>query len=332
MRKKLLGADLEVSAIGLGCMGMHHAYGAIADKKEMIRLISKAVDMGYTFFDTAEIYGTSDDPHGNESLVGEALKPYRDSVVIATKFGISFDMTGTEPNKPLIPEARPDVIRKSVEQSLLRLKTDHIDLYYQHRTDPDVAPEDVAEVMSDLMAEGKILHWGLSEMSEEYLRRAHSVCPVTAVQNRFSMMARWHEKIFPVLEELNIGFVAFSPLANVFLSGKYNAMSVFEKNTDYRAIMPQFRKDSYVKNRDFLNWLKILADEKNATLSQISLAWILNKKPYLVAIPGTRKPERLKENAGASESYLTSEEVKNIDDMLKNLPMSEFFGGTKVAK
>ena len=305
MRKKILGADLEVSAIGLGCMGMHHAYGVIADKKEMIRLISKAVDIGYTFFDTAEIYGTSDDPHGNESLVGEALKPYRDSVVIATKFGISFDMTGTEPNKPLIPEARPDVIRKSVEQSLLRLKTDHIDLYYQHRTDPDVAPEDVAEVMSDLMAEGKILHWGLSEMSEEYLRRAHSVCPVTAVQNRFSMMARWHEKIFPVLEELNIGFVAFSPLV---------------------------QKYSYVKNRDFLNWLKILADEKNATLSQISLAWILNKKPYLVAIPGTRKPERLKENAGASEIYLTSEEVKNIDDMLKNLPMSEVFGGTKVAK
>ena len=252
MRKKILGTDLKVSAIGLGCMGMNHAYGAPADKTEMINLIAQAVDMGYTFFDTAEVYGTPDNPHGNEELVGEALKPYRDKIVLATKFGIHFDMSSPEPNKPLVPDARPEVIRKSVEQSLLRLQTDHIDLYYQHRTDPDIAPEEVAGVMSELMQEGKILHWGLSEMSEEYLRRANAVCPVTAIQNRYSMMARWHEKLFPVLEELNIGFVAFSPLANGFLSGKYNAQSVFEKNTDYRLIMPQFQKDSYVKNQEFL--------------------------------------------------------------------------------
>ena len=170
-------------------MGMNHAYGAPADKKEMINLIAQAVDMGYTFFDTAEVYGTPDHPHGNEELVGEALKPYRDKIVLATKFGIHFDMSSPEPNKPLAPDARPEVIRKSVEQSLLRLQTDHIDLYYQHRTDPDIAPEEVAGVMSELMQEGKILHWGLSEMSEEYLRRAHAVCPVTAIQNRYTIQA-----------------------------------------------------------------------------------------------------------------------------------------------
>ena len=180
--------------------------------------------------------------------------------------------------------------------------------------------------------EGKILHWGLSEMSEEYLRRAHAVCPVTAIQNRYSMMARWHEKLFPVLEELNIGFVAFSPLANGFLSGKYNAQSVFEKNTDYRSIMPQFQKDSYEKNQEFLAWIQEFAEEKNATVAQISLAWMVDKKQYLVPIPGTRKLERLEENAGASDILLTPEEVKKIDAMLEKIPMSEVFGGTKVTK
>lgn len=332
MRKKILGTNLEVSAIGLGCMGMNHAYGAPADKKEMIQLMARSVDMGYSFFDTAEVYGTPDHPHGNEELVGEALKLFRNKIVLATKFGIHFDMTSSAPNKPLVPDARPETIRKSVEQSLLRLQTDYIDLYYQHRTDPDIAPEEVAGVMSELIKEGKILHWGISEMTEEYLRRAHAVCPVTAIQNRYSMMARWHEKLFPVLEELNIGFVAFSPLANGFLSGKYNAQSVFEKNTDYRSIMPQFQKDSYEKNQEFLKYLKELAEEKEATLAQISLAWMVEKKPYLVPIPGTRKPERLKENADASEIKLTQEDVKKIDEMLETIPMSEVFGGTKVIK
>lgn len=332
MRKKLLGAGLEVSAVGLGCMGMNHAYGAPADKKEMRNLIAQAVDMGYTLFDTAEVYGTPDDPHGNEELVGEALRPYRDKVVLATKFGIHFDTSSSEPNKPLVPDARPETIRRSVEQSLMRLQTDRIDLYYQHRTDPDIAPEEVAGVISDLMQEGKILHWGLSEMSEEYLRRAHAVCPITTIQNRYSLMARWHEALFPALEELGIGFVAFSPLANGFLSGRYDAQSVFEEGTDYRTIMPQFKKEAYEQNREFLDWMRQLAEEKGATLAQVSLAWMIDKKPYLVPIPGTRKLERLVENAGASEVMLSQEEVAQIDGMLEKVPMSDVFGGTRVTK
>lgn len=332
MRTKVLGNGLKVSAVGLGCMGMNHAYGAPADKKDMINLMAQAVDMGYTFFDTAEVYGTADNPHGNEELVGEAIHSYRNKIQLATKFGIHFDMKSPEVNKPLVPDARPEVIRQSVEQSLLRLQTDHIDLYYQHRTDPDIAPEEVAGVMSELIQEGKILYWGLSEMTEEYLRRAHKVCPVTAIQNRYSMMARWHEKLFPVLEELGIGFVAFSPLANGFLSGKYDANSQFDKETDYRASMPQFQKEAYEKNQKLLKSLSELAKEKNATVAQISLAWMIDKKPYLVPIPGTRKLVRLKENALSADIGLTLDEVKKIDKLLENSGMSEVFGGTKVIK
>lgn len=210
--------NLRVSAVGLGCMGMSHGYGVPADKKEMTRLLADAVDMGYTLFDTAEIYGTPDDPHANEELLGNALKPYRDKVVIATKFGLTFDDPEGAGPHPIIPDASPATIRKSVEGSLRRLQTDHIDLYYQHRIDPAVEPETVAQVMADLIKEGKVLHWGISETTEDYLRRAHTVCPVTAVQNRYSMMARWHEAIFPVLDELGVGFVAFSPLANGLLT------------------------------------------------------------------------------------------------------------------
>lgn len=218
MEYRTLGNDLTVSAVGLGCMGMSHAYGAPANKKEMTELLAQAVGMGYTFFDTAEVYGTPDNPHDNEELVGAALKPYRDKIVLATKFGIHFDMTSTAVNKPLVPDSRPEVIRASVDASLKRLDTDHIDLYYQHRLDPKVPIEEVAGVMADLIREGKITHWGLSEATEETIRRAHAVCPVTAIQNRYSMMARWYESLFPVLEELHIGYVAFSPLANGFLS------------------------------------------------------------------------------------------------------------------
>lgn len=190
MKKRILGTGLGVSAVGLGCMGMSHAYGAPADRKEMTELLAKAVDMGYTFFDTAEVYGTAQHPHDNEELVGQALKPYRNHVILATKFGIHFDQTAPEVNKPLVPDSRPEVIRTSVEQSLMRLGTDHIDLYYQHRPDPDVPVEEVAGVMKELIAEGKIRYWGLSESGEETIRRAHKVCPVTAIQNRYSMMAR----------------------------------------------------------------------------------------------------------------------------------------------
>lgn len=330
MKSKILGKDLKVSAVGLGCMGMSHAYGSPADKKEMTELIAKAVDMGYSFFDTAEVYGTADNPHDNEELVGEALRPYRSKVIIATKFGVEFDKTSTATNLPIIPNSRPETIRKSVEGSLKRLKTDHIDLYYQHRLDPNVPIEEVAGVMSDLIKEGKITHWGMSEVGEESIRRANAVCPLTAIQNRYSMMARHYESLFPVLEELNIGYVAFSPLANGFLSGKYNENSKFEKGTDYRTVMPQFTAEGVRQNKDLLELLNTLANDKKATPAQISLAWMMCKKPYIVPIPGTRKLERLIENAGSADIDLTDKEVAMIDDKLNHVNMSAVFGGSKV--
>lgn len=330
MKKRILGNDLAVSAVGLGCMGMSHAYGTPADKKEMTRLLAKAVDMGYTFFDTAEVYGTPENPHDNEELVGKALKPYRNKIVLATKFGIHFDQTAPEVNKPLIPDSRPKVIRASVEHSLMRLGTDHIDLYYQHRTDPTVPVEEVAGVMSELIAEGKITHWGLSEADEKTIRRAHHICPVTAIQNRYSMMARWYEDLFSVLEELHIGFVAFSPLANGFLSARYDKKSVFEKGTDYRSVMPQFTSEGIDKNQKLLTLLHQIAQEKQATPAQVSLAWMSRKRPYIVPIPGTRKEERLLENAGAANVLLTPEEIASIDGALNHMEMSDVFGGTRI--
>ena len=331
MKYRTLGKDLKVSAIGLGCMGMSHGYGKPADKDAMRELIAKAVDMGYTFFDTAEIYGTPDDPHANESLVGEALSPYRDKVVIATKFGISFDENDGKPVHSLIPDCRPETIRRSVEGSLRRLKTDHIDLYYQHRQDPEVPVEEVAGVMADLIKEGKITHWGLSEADEGTIRRAHAVCPVTALQSRLSMMARWNEKLFPALEELHIGFVAFSPMANGFLTGKYTGHNHFD-NMDYRNHMPQFTEENIRKNEEFLEMLKAMADKKNCTMGQLSMAWMMNKKPYIVPIPGTTKEARLAENAGAADVVLTAEEIGKIDDFLEKIPMSDVFGGTSITK
>lgn len=329
MQYRTLGSDLTVSAVGLGCMGMSHAYGAPADKKQMTELLAQAVDLGYTFFDTAEVYGTPEHPHDNEELVGAALKPYRDKIVLATKFGIHFDMTSTATNKPIVPDSRPEVIRTSVEASLKRLGTDHIDLYYQHRLDPKIPIEEVAGVMADLIREGKIAHWGLSEATEDTIRRAHAVCPVTAIQNRYSMMARWYEDLFPVLEELHIGYVAFSPLANGFLSGKYDKSSQFDAETDYRSVMPQFQPENIDRNHDLLTLLQKLAEQNNATPAQISLAWMLCKKPYIVPIPGTRRLSRLLENAGAANVTLSAEEVSAIDEALNGMEMSEVFGGSK---
>lgn len=330
MQYRTLGSDLTVSAVGLGCMGMSHAYGAPADKKEMTELLAQAVDLGYTFFDTAEVYGTPEHPHDNEELVGAALKPYRDKIVLATKFGIHFDMSSTATNKPLVPDSRPEVIRASVEASLKRLGTDHIDLYYQHRLDPKIPIEEVAGVMADLIREGKITHWGLSEATEDAIRRAHAVCPVTAIQNRYSMMARWYEDLFPVLEELHIGYVAFSPLANGFLSGKYDKSSRFDAETDYRSVMPQFQPENIDRNHDLLTLLQKLAEQNNATPAQISLAWMLCKKSYLVPIPGTRRLSRLLENAGAADVTLSAEEVAAIDKALDGTALSEVFGGSKI--
>lgn len=331
MKYRTLGlSGLRVSAVGLGCMGMSHGYGKPSDIKEMKRLLADAVDMGYTLFDTAEIYGTPDDPHANERLVGEALHPYRNNIILATKFGLTFDDPYGDGPHPIIPDCRPETIRKSVEGSLRRLNTDHIDLYYQHRIDPAVDPETVAGVMADLITEGKILHWGISEANEEYLRRAHTVCRVTAVQNRFSMMARWYESLFPTLEELGIGFVAFSPLANGLLTTNYDATSQFDPKSDYRAAMPQFRKESFEQNHELFGYILRLADEHHATPSQISLAWMLCKNPWIVPIPGTRHLCRLKENAGAPDVKLTKSEVGNIDRTLALMPMSEVFGGSKI--
>ena len=332
MQTRTLGKDLTVSAIGLGCMGMSHAYGAPADKKEMTELLARAVDMGYTFFDTAEVYGTPENPHDNEELVGAALKPYRDKIVLVTKFGIHFDMSSPAVNKPLVPDSRPEVIRTSVEAPLKRLNTDHIDLYYQHRLDPKVPIEEVARVMADLIREGKITHWGLSEANAETIRRAHAVCPVTAIQNRYSMMARWYEELFPMLEELHIGYVAFSPLANGFLSGRYDKNTRFEAGTDYRSVMPQFQPEGIDQNRALLDLLNKLAGEKNATPAQISLAWMLCKKPYIVPIPGTRKAARLQENAGAADVCLSAAEVQAIDTALGGMEMSQAFGGSRVVQ
>lgn len=333
MEYRTLGlSGLRVSAVGLGCMGMSHGYGLPADKREMSRLLADAVDMGYTMFDTAEIYGTPDNPHANENLLGEALHEFRNHIVLATKFGLTFDDPEGNGPHPLIPDSSPEAIRHAVEGSLRRLRTDHIDLYYQHRIDPEVEPETVAGVMLDLIREGKILHWGISEANEDYLRRAHAVCRVTAVQNRYSMMARWHESIFPLLEELGIGFVAFSPLANGLLTTNYDTASQFDPHTDYRAAMPQFSKDSFEQNRELMHYILTLADEHHATPSQISLAWMLCKKPWIVPIPGTRHLSRLKENAGAADVKLSSDEVERIDRTLAMMPMSEVFGGSRIIK
>lgn len=329
MERRLLGNRLEVSAVGLGCMGFSHAYGAPTEEKEAVRLIRSACDIGYTFFDTAEVYGTAEDPHQNEVLVGKALKDIRDKVVIATKFGIHFDDKSSELNKPLIPDSRPGTIRASVDASLKRLGTDYIDLYYQHRADPLVPVEEVASVMAELIKEGKIRAWGLSETDEETIRRAHAVCPVTAIQNRYSMMARWHETLFHVLEELDIGFVAFSPLANGFLTGRYGKDSVFGSG-DYRAVMPQFKAEE--ENRSLIRLVTELAEEKGTTPSVISLAWMMSKKNYIVPIPGTRRTDRMKENASAADIKLTKAEVEAIDSALDRMDMSAVFGGSKVEK
>ena len=330
MNERILGKNLRVSAVGLGCMGFSHAYGAPMEKNEAIRVLRQAVEMGYTFFDTAEIYGPQEDPHDNERLVGEALAPYRDQVKIATKFGVGFDRSVTQPPYPILADSRPERIRASVEGSLRRLRTDHIDLYFQHRIDTNTPPEEVAETMAALMGEGKILHWGISEANAEYLRRANAVCPVTAVENRYSMMARQYEGLFPVLEELGVGLVAFSPMANGFLSGQYGKNETFDKKYDYRSAMPQFTPEAVDKNQQLLALLHETAQRKNATPAQISLAWMLCKKPYIVPIPGTRKLSRLSENAGAAEILLSAEEVAAIDKALEGMEMSQVFGGSRI--
>lgn len=331
MKYRELGQGLKVSAVGLGCMGMSHAYGKPADKQQMRELIAQAVDAGCTLFDTAECYGTPENPHDNEELVGEALEPYRDKVKIATKFGLSFDWDDGQVNHDVIADSRPETVRKAVEGSLLRLRTDHIDLYYQHRQDPNVPVEEVAGVMADLIAEGKVLHWGLSEVNEDIIRRAHAICSLAAIQNRYSMMARWHEPLFPALEELGIGLVAFSPLANGLLSGKYTDDSAFEKNgEDYRVMMPQFMPEALERNEALLSLVHETAEAHRCTPAQVSLAWMICKKPWIVPIPGTRKAHRLTENLGAADVVLAPAEAAAIDAALDAMDMSAVYGGATV--
>jgi len=316
--RTLGNTDRKVVPVGLGCMGFSHAYGAPTQRQEAVRMIRAAYEMGYNFFDTAECYiGTNADGSTsyNEELVGEALADVRDKVVIATKFGVQHSPTGLQ------MDSRPETIRRSVEGSLKKLGTDHIDLYYQHRIDPKIEPETVAEVMAELIKEGRILSWGISETTEEYLRRAHAVCPVTAVQNRYSMLAREHEKLFPVLEELQISYVAFSPLGNGFLTGQYNTASTFEKGLDFRSFMPQYTEEGFKAAQELMKLLEDKAAEKDATKGQVSLAWMLCKKPYIIPIPGSRKEARIRENLGAKDVTLTAEEIRQMDDLLDRLQM-----------
>ena len=310
MQKRKLGNNnLEVSAIGLGCMGMSSAYGEIPDKKEMISLLRSAVDRGVTFFDTAEMYG----PYTNEELLGFALAPYRDRVVIATKFGIKLQ------DGKQVQDCRPEQIRQSVEGSLKRLNTEIIDLYYQHRVDTTVPIEEVAGTIKDLIQEGKIKHWGISEAGVKTIRRAHAVQPVTAIQSEYSLWwRRPEEELLPTLEELGIGFVPFSPLGKGFLTGRFNKESKFD-SSDFRSIVPRFTPEALEANQALVDLLKKVAEQKKATPAQIALAWILAQKRWIVPIPGTTKLNRLEENIGAANITLTSEELSDINSALERI-------------
>jgi aryl-alcohol dehydrogenase-like predicted oxidoreductase len=307
MKKRTLGkSGPEVSAIGFGCMGLNFAYSQTLEKKDAIALIQAAVERGVTFFDTAELYG----PYTNEELVGEALKPYRHRVVIATKFGIKLQ------DGKQVQDSSPSRIRQSVEGSLKRLKTDVIDLYYQHRVDANTPIEDVAGVMKDLIREGKIKHWGLSEPGVQTVRRAHAIQPVTAVENEYSMWwRRPEEAMLPACEELSIGFVPYSPLGKGFLTGSIGKDAKFGKN-DFRSIVPRFTPEALAANETLLDLLKDVAGQKHATPAQIALAWLLAQKPWIVPIPGTTKLNRLEENIAAAAIELTAEDLKRINDAL----------------
>ncbi|HEY2857541.1 MAG TPA: aldo/keto reductase [Terracidiphilus sp.] len=308
MQKRTLGKNLEVSALGLGCMGMSSGYGPAADKGEMIALIRAAHDMGVTHFDTAEVYG----PFVNEELVGEALLPIQAKVTIATKFGFDIDpATGTRTGRT---NSRPALVKAVAEASLKRLRIDHIDLFYQHRVDPDVPIEDVAGAVTDLIAEGKVGHFGMSEAAVQTIRRAHKVQPVTAVQSEYSLFYRGPEiELLPALEELGIGFVPFSPLGAGFLTGKIDENTKFDP-TDFRNVVPRFSPEARKANMALVDLVKGVAVRKNATPAQVALAWLLVQKPWIAPIPGTTKRHRLEENLGAVKVTLNADDLRQIDD------------------
>jgi len=301
-KRKLGNCGLEVSAIGLGCMGMSHGYTPLPDRNEMIELIRTAYEKGETFFDTAEVYG----PYTNEELIGEAVEPFRKDIVIATKFG--FDITNGGLN------SRPEHIRKVVEQSLKRLRTDYIDLLYQHRVDPNVPMEDVAGTVGDLIREGKVKYWGLSEAWSESIRKAHAITPLSALQSEYSIWFRnLEDEVIPTLEELGIGLVPFSPLGKGFLTGKYDADYKFD-GKDFRNTLPRFTTEARQANQVVVDLLKEIASQRNATSAQIALAWLLAKKPWISPIPGTTKLKRFEENIAAVHLRLTMEEISHIDE------------------
>lgn len=306
MQKRKLGnSNLEVSALGLGCMGLSFAYGKAPDKQDAIKLIRTAFERGITFFDTAEAYG----PFKNEEVVGEAVAPFRDQVVIATKFGFTFGDDGKQTGT----DSRPEHIRQVAEASLRRLNTDRIDLFYQHRVDPKVPIEDVAGTVRDLIQEGKVKHFGMSEPGMQTLRRAHTVQPVAALQNEYSFWWREpEEEVLPTCEELGIGFVPFSPLGRGFLTGKIDETTTFEKN-DFRNILPRFTSEARNANQAVIDLLREIAQRKNAAPAQIALAWLLAQKPWIVPIPGTTKVQRLEENIGAVDIELTQDDLAEID-------------------
>ena len=316
MEKRTLGTNnLEVSALGLGCMGLSFGYGPATDRTEAISLIRSAVERGVTFFDTAEVYG----PFTNEDVVGEALAPFRDQVVIATKFG--FKPSSTDPSKWSELDSRPEHIREVVEASLARLRTDVIDLLYQHRVDPDVPIEDVAGAVKDLILEGKVKNFGLSEAGVQTIRRAHAVQAVTALQSEYSLFWRKPEEdVLPTLEELGIGFVPFSPLGRGFLTGKIDETTTFDGN-DFRNIVPRFTPEARKANQDLVELLRRVADEKKATPAQIALAWLLAQKPWIVPIPGTTKMHRLEENLGAAAVELTAADLNEIDSSASKITL-----------
>lgn len=310
MQQRQLGQNgLTVSALGLGCMGLSFGYGPATDKAQAISLIRAAVERGVTFFDTAEVYG----PYINEEVVGEALAPVRDKVVIATKFGFDCEQPGQVLN------SRPEHIRAAIEGSLKRLKTEVIDLYYQHRVDPDVPVEEVAGTIADLIAEGKVKHFGLSEAGVDTIRRAHAVCPVTALQSEYSLWWREPEQaILPLLEELNIGFVPFSPLGKGFLTGAINAQTTFD-SSDFRNVVPRFSEASRQANQQLVDLVQRLAAEQGVTAAQIALAWLLAKAPWIVPIPGTTKLHRLEENLGSVNVTLSPEALARINQALASI-------------
>jgi aryl-alcohol dehydrogenase-like predicted oxidoreductase len=313
MQTRKLGNTLEVSALGLGCMGMSFSYGKIQDDNEMIALMHKAVDLGITFFDTAEVYG----PYTNEILVGKALSPIRDKVVIATKFG--FDTTGSTVPGSQTLNSRPEHIKQVAEASLKRLNIDCIDLFYQHRVDPNVPIEDVAGAVKELIAEGKVKHFGLSEAGAQTIRRAHAVQPVTALQSEYSLWWRKPEaEIIPLLEELGIGLVPYSPLGKGFLTGAMSNDTTFGA-TDFRSKLPRFTPEAMQANQAFVDLLATIAKEKDATPAQIALAWLLAQKPWIVPIPGTTKLHRLEENIGAVSLELTAADLTQIDTAAESI-------------